>query len=80
MDINEILKELNILYRRVLENDSVSLSLETTANDVDGWDSLNHMRIISEIEKQFDVKFALKEIMRLKNIGDVCDLIHKKLA
>ncbi|MCF8296592.1 MAG: acyl carrier protein [Bacteroidales bacterium] len=80
MELNEILSDLNSLYQRVLENEKVVLEFETTANDVDGWDSLNHMILITEIEKQFKIKFALKEIMRLKNIGDVCFLIKNKLV
>ena len=52
---------------------------ETTANDVDGWDSLSHMGIIVEVENEFDIDFQFSEIANLKNIGDFVDLINSKI-
>jgi len=79
MEQNEILSELTNLFRKVLSNNSIELKMETTAGDVDDWTSLNHMIIISEIEKKYQIKFALKEIMKLKNVHDMCVIISSKL-
>jgi acyl carrier protein len=79
MELNEILSELTILFRKVLSNNSIELKMESTAKDVDDWTSLNHMTIISEIEKKYNVKFAFKEIMKLKNVQDMCVSISSKL-
>jgi acyl carrier protein len=80
MELNKILEELNILFRKILSNDSLELKMETTANEVDGWDSLNHMTLISSIEKHYNIKFALKEIMKLKNVEDMCRIIQAKIG
>ena len=79
MELNEILNELNILFKKELTDDSISLQLESTAKDVDNWDSLNHMVLISAIEKKYHIKFSLKEIMKLKNVGDMCSLVQSKI-
>jgi acyl carrier protein len=78
MEMDEILFELTLLFREVLSNNSVELGMETTANDIDDWTSLNHMSLISEIENKYQIKFSLKEIMRLKNVGDICKIVAVK--
>jgi acyl carrier protein len=49
-----------------------------TANDVDSWDSLSHMVLIVEIEKAFNIKFKLRELNKMKNVGDMIDLLALK--
>jgi acyl carrier protein len=51
----------------------------TTAQDVDGWNSLTNMQIISEIESRLNIKFKLREIIKIKHVGDLCDIILGKL-
>ena len=63
MDTAKILQELNLIFRKVFENDSININMETTANDVDEWDSLNHTVMISEVEKHFDIRFKFKEVI-----------------
>ncbi|MCX6266781.1 MAG: acyl carrier protein [Bacteroidetes bacterium] len=79
MELNEILSELNLLFRRVLANKAVELKMDTTAKDVDGWDSLNHMFLISSIEEHYKIRFALKEIIKLKNVEDMCRIVQSKI-
>ena len=57
----------------------IKINRETTANDVDGWDSLSHMGIIVEVENEFNINFQFSEIANLKNIGDFVDLINSKI-
>ena len=58
----------------------LQISESTSSKDVEGWDSLKHIIIVSVIEKHFNVKFALGEIESLKNIGEMVELIASKLA
>ena len=78
MEKEEILKELNGIFRTVLNRQDLELEYATSADDVDGWDSLAHMTIISELEKRYDIHFKLRDIIKLHSIGDLCDIILKK--
>ena len=50
-----------------------------TANDIDGWNSLSHMILVTEIEIEFAVKFKLKELNKMRNVGDMIDLLLLKM-
>lgn len=76
----EIYDELNNVFRQVLEDDSITLTPETTAEDVEGWDSMNHIFIVVELEKRFGVKFQAAEMEELKNVGELATLVKQKLA
>ena len=78
MEIENILKELDTIFRDILKNDNITLNRETTAKDVDGWDSLTNMRLITAIEKHYDIRFGLSEILKFKNVGDLCASIQAK--
>ncbi len=80
MEIDQILDEVNSIFREVLNNSTINLTTTSTAEDVDEWDSLNNIRLITEVEKHFKVKFKLREIMKLKNVGELCTGVQKKLA
>lgn len=80
MEKHEILNQLTGIFKNIFENDAVILQIDTTANDVDGWDSLTHTSMIVEVEKHFRVKFKLKEVLGFKNVGDMVNMIHSKLA
>lgn len=64
--------------RDVLDDDSLQIGPETVASDVDGWDSLNHVRIMISIEKAFKIRFSAAESKRLANVGDLANLIQAK--
>lgn len=74
------LQALTEVFREIFENDTISLSPTTTANDVEGWDSLSHSILISAVELRFNIKFSMREILRLKNVGELVQLIDSKLA
>jgi len=78
METNEILKELNKIFRDILDNEKFDLTPETVAEDIDDWDSLVHIQFIVAIEKYFKVKFTFDEIQEFKNVGDICLLIQKR--
>lgn len=79
MEKSEIINKLTEVFRKVLTNESLILTDELTANDVDRWDSLSHMILIAEIEKTFSIKFKLKDLNKMKNIGTMIDIIISKL-
>lgn len=75
----EILEVVTEIIREVLELPSLMVSSETSANDVDEWDSMTHIQLIAAIEGRFKIRFALGELQALKNVGDMVELIEKKL-
>ena len=77
---SELYSELNAIFRNVLDDDAICLSESTTADDVDGWDSMNHIFIVVELEKRFGVKFHAAEMEDLKNVGDLVALLTQKLS
>lgn len=75
----DILKKVRTAFIEVLEHEKFELSEETTADDVDGWESITHMMIISEIEKSFEIKFKLMDLMNMNNIGDLIRVIESEM-
>lgn len=75
----EIISELNLVFRQVFDDDSLVITRDTTANDIDEWDSLTHMNLVVAVELKFGVKFALGELQSLKNVGDMADLVALKM-
>jgi acyl carrier protein len=79
MGKGEILKKVNGVFVDVLDNDKIALKNETTAGDVDEWDSLHHIQLVVAIEKQFKIRFTSREIQSWKNIGEMVDSISAKI-
>lgn len=80
MSREEIYERLNEIASDVFEEENLQLNDETTADDVDGWDSLTHLGFVNEIEIEFGIKFTLAEIRNLKNVGELVDAVEKHLA
>jgi len=78
--MEEIISECTEIYREVLQNKDIELEESTNANDIDEWDSLNHTILLNDVQKHFGIKFKLKEIIKFKNVGDMCRLIQEKLT
>jgi acyl carrier protein len=79
MDKSEVLIKLTTLFKTIFSNNSLVLTDELTANDVENWDSLTHMLLITEIENSFSIKFKLKDLNKMRNVGDMVDIIISKL-
>jgi acyl carrier protein len=71
---------LTIIFRAILKQPTLALRDDLTARDVTGWDSLNHVNLIIQIEQEFKIRFSNAEVSSLKNIGDMKRLIDAKLA
>ena len=80
MDEAQIYGRLTEIFMDIFDLDSIELTPETTADDVSGWDSLTHIRLILTIQKAFQIKFSTSEVGNLKNVGDLVRLIKARLA
>lgn len=80
MQNEALLEQIQIIFRDVLDDEEIVLSEETTAEDVEGWDSLTHIQLIVAIEKQFKIKFTSREILSWKNVGELAACLEAKLA
>ena len=76
----ELYAALNEIFRQVLDDESIDLKPSMTAEDVDGWDSMNHIFIVVEIEKRFGVKFQAAEMEELKNVGELAALVREMVG
>ena len=79
MDRTDILKRVEDIFREELELDDLVLTDETTADDVEEWDSLSHVQLVAAMEEAFGIEFKSREILSWENIGDLIDSIEKKL-
>lgn len=78
MEKQEILSQVEEIFRDVLDNEEIVLTAMTTANDIEDWDSLTHIQLIVAIEKHFGIKFTSKEILSWANVGEMVDCIASK--
>lgn len=80
MERTAIIEKLTSVFQEVFSDNSLVLNDEMTANDVEKWDSLTHMLMISTVEEKFGVKFKLKELNKLKKVGDIVGILQDKLS
>lgn len=78
MERSEILKRIQAIFQDVLDNEDIELNAETTAENIEEWDSLSHIQLIVAIEKEFKIKFTSKEILSWKNVGEMIECIMFK--
>ena len=79
MTQEDILSKVQNIFRDVLDEENISLTSQTTANDIEEWDSLTHIQLVVAIEKSFKIKFTSKELLSWKNVGEMVETIHAKL-
>jgi len=79
MNQHEIYEKLNTIFKDVLDIEEVELINETTAEDVENWDSLSHINLIVAIEKNFNISFTTREAKSFSNVGEMVQLISEKL-
>ena len=80
MEKREIFDKVQGICRDVFENEELVLTEISTAKDVEGWDSLTHLSLISEVETAFEIEFTLDEVKNSKNIGELLNAIIKHLS
>lgn len=79
MTRQEINERLNGVFAEVFDDDTITVSDNTTAKDIEDWDSLAHLTLMSSIEEEFGVEFSLGEINSFTKVGDLMDCIEKKI-
>ena len=77
MNRAEILGKIKEILEETLDLEDLEVSEDTTASDVEGWDSLAHITIISEVEDTFDIRFPMKSVLSMKNLGEMIDIIEE---
>jgi acyl carrier protein len=80
MDRTQVLAQLSAIMQEVLDDPNVNLTPATTADDVEGWDSMSNITFVVEVERRFGVKFNTAEIEEMRNVGDMLDIIAAKQA
>jgi acyl carrier protein len=78
MDEPQIYTRLSELFQDVFDDDSIEVTPKLSAKDVDGWDSITHIRMILTVEKAFKIKFSTSEVGKLENVGDLAALIKAR--
>lgn len=78
MNKDQIIREVQEIFRDVLDNEEIVLANETTADDIEEWDSLTHIQLIVAIEKHFQIRFTSREILSWQNVGEMIDCIASK--
>ena len=78
IDRQEVFKRLNEIFQDIFDDEELVVTDETCADDVEDWDSLRHITLISAVEKAFGMKFAMKEVLEMKNVGIMADIIAER--
>lgn len=79
MDDAQIYARLTEIFEDVFDEDDIVVTPELSAKDVDGWDSLTHIRLILTVEKAFKIKFSTSEVGKMENVGDLVKLIKARV-
>ncbi len=79
MTYEAIMKDVQDIFREIMENDSIVLTGESNSDQIEEWDSLTHIQLVVEIEKHFKINFTSEEIGSFENVGEMCKGIEKKL-
>ena len=75
MDRASIFEKLTEVFQDVFDDDSIALTDDTTAADIEDWDSLTHITLLATVEEVFGMKFSMKAVQGMKNVGEMVDLI-----
>ena len=79
MSREEIYDKLDEVFRDVFDDEEIHVTDTTTANDIEDWDSLEHINLVVAIENRFNMKFKMSEVTSLKNVGEMVDIILERI-
>ena len=79
MSREEVFERLNEVFRDVFDEEDITVDEGTTAEDIDGWDSLEHINLMAAVESEFGIKFSMGQIVTMKNVGEMADIILQKV-
>ncbi len=75
MNYTEVKKEVQEIFRKVFDNAELEIDDQTSAKDISKWDSLNHVILISEVEKKYSIRFDLKDLLNTRTVSDICHAV-----
>lgn len=78
MNKNEIIARLNEVFRDVFGDDSINVTPNTTSGDIEDWDSIEHINLIAAVEEEFDMRFKMREVSGMKNVGEMIQIISER--
>ena len=79
MSREEIYEQLNEVFRDVFDDDTIEVNDQTTSRDIEDWDSLEHINLIAAIETQFGMMFTMGQVVTMKNVGEMVDIISSQI-
>lgn len=79
MSREEAFERVNEVFRDVFDDDAITVGEETTASDIEDWDSLEHIHLVAAIEQEFDMKFTMGQVVSMKNVGEMVDIILEQV-
>lgn len=77
--MDEIFERLNGVFRDFFDDEDIELDADTTAEDIDDWDSLNHITLMAAVENEFGVRFTMGEVSGMKNVGEMANIIKSRM-
>lgn len=79
MNKDQIFKKLTAVFQDIFDDEDITIGEKTTAADIEDWDSLTHIMLLAAVEDEFGIKFDMKAVLGLKNVGEMVDLIEELL-
>ena len=80
MTREKALEIVNEIFKETFYDDSLVIVEDTTANDIEAWDSLEHINLITEVENRFDMQFKMREVTKMENVGQMLDIILERTS
>lgn len=80
MSREEVFEKLNEVFRDVFDDEDITVTDATTADDIEDWDSLEHINLLAAIEQEFGMKFSMGQVVSMKNVGEMVDIILAKIG
>ncbi len=80
MTREQIFDRLNEVFQDVFDDETITVNETTTANDIEDWDSLEHINLVAAVEQEFGFKFTMGQVVTMKNVGEMVDIILEKIA
>lgn len=80
MTREEVFADVNEVFRDVFDDESIVVTDTTTSDDIEDWDSLEHINLIAGIEQQFGMKFTMGQVVTMKNVGEMVDIILSQIG
>lgn len=79
MSREEVFVRLNEVFRDVFDDEAISVGEETASGDIEDWDSLEHINLIAAVEQEFGMKFSMGQVVTMKNVGEMADIVMSKV-